>query len=120
MIFNKTYILFIFLIVSCSKDKTDPPLPCPEEPSFFLTIKPIFDNNCIQCHNNNYAEDNVILEDYNSIVGNINSSLTRIKNGTMPYDENYVSAISSSLIDPIEDSIIQKIECWVENGMKNN
>ena len=72
MIFKKTYVLTLFLIVitviSCSKDKTDLPLPCLEDPSFDQIIKPIFQNNCVDCHNSNYAEGNVILEDYISTI----------------------------------------------------
>ena len=112
MIFKKTYVLTLFLIVitviSCSKDKTDLPLPCLEDPSFDQIIKPIFQNNCVDCHNSNYAEGNVILEDYISIYENINSSMFRINAGTMPPS------------GPLEDSIINKIQCWIENGSQNN
>lgn len=40
--------------------------------------------------------------------------------GTMPYDQDFLPAISSDLIDVIADSVIEKIDCWKINGMKNN
>tara|TARA_B100001287_G_C22205619_1_gene310018 strand:- start:18 stop:389 length:372 start_codon:yes stop_codon:yes gene_type:complete len=123
MIFNKTYVLILFLIfisvISCSKDKTDPPPPCEKDTSFNLEIKAIFLNNCATCHDNNHYTG-VALNDYNSIVLNIDESLFYIKNGEMPWDQYNAPASSSDIIDPIDDTLIKKIECWVVNGMKNN
>tara|TARA_Y100000385_G_C13029744_1_gene610184 strand:- start:524 stop:898 length:375 start_codon:yes stop_codon:yes gene_type:complete len=124
MIFNKTYLFMLFISValfsSCSKDKTEVPLPCMEDSSFSSEIKPIFINNCTSCHNSNINYGGVILEDYNSITNNITTSLKEMKDGTMPYDQNFIEAFNSNNVDVISDSLIAKIDCWIINGMKNN
>ena len=114
------FLLFVGSLFSCSKDKTDEPLPCESNSLFETEIKPIFLNNCTNCHNSNINYASVILEDYESIVENIDHSISEIKAGTMPYDENFTPAISSSLIDVLNDTLIDKIECWILNGMENN
>ena len=114
------FLLFVGSLFSCSKDKTDEPLPCEANSLFETEIKPIFLNNCTNCHNSNINYASVILEDYESIVENIDHSMSEIKAGTMPYDENFTPAINSSLIDVLNDTLIDKIECWILNGMENN
>ena len=114
------FLLFVGGLFSCSKDKTDEPLPCEANSLFETEIKPIFLNNCTNCHNSNINYASVILEDYESIVENIDHSMSEIKAGTMPYDENFTPAINSSLIDVLNDTLIDKIECWILNGMENN
>ena len=114
------FLLFVGSLFSCSKDKTNEPLPCEANSLFETEIKPIFLNNCTNCHNSNINYASVILEDYESIVENIDHSMSEIKAGTMPYDENFTPAINSSLIDVLNDTLIDKIECWILNGMENN
>ena len=114
------FLLFVGGLFSCSKDKTDEPLPCEANSLFETEIKPIFLNNCTNCHNSNINYASVILEDYESIVENIDHSMSEINAGTMPYDEDFTPAINSSLIDVLDDTLIDKIECWILNGMQNN
>ena len=114
------FCLFVEGLFSCSKDKTMEPFPCEANPSFETEIKSIFLNNCTSCHNSNVNYAGVILEDYESIVANINHSISEMKAGTMPYDEDFRPAITSSLIDVLDDTLIEKIDCWKLNGMKNN
>ena len=70
------FLLFIGSLFSCSKDKTDEPLPCEANSLFETEIKPIFLNNCTNCHNSNINYASVILEDYESIVENIDHSIS--------------------------------------------
>ena len=114
------FCLFVEGLFSCSKDKTTEPLPCEANELFETEIKPIFLNNCTSCHNSTNSIAGVILEDYESIVENITHSMSEIKAGTMPYDEDFTPAINSSLIDVLNDTLIDKIECWILNGMENN
>ena len=87
---------------------------------FETEIKSIFLNNCTICHNSNTNYAGIILEDYQSIVANIAHSMSEIKAGTMPYDQNFNPAITSNLIDVLDDTLIEKIDCWILNGMRNN
>ena len=86
--------LFVEGLFSCSKDKTTEPLPCETNVLFETEIKPIFLNNCTNCHNSNINYAGVILEDYESIVENIDHSMSEINAGTMPYDEKYTPALN--------------------------
>ena len=114
------FCLFVEGLISCSKDKTTEPLPCENNTLFETEIKSIFLNNCTICHNSNTNYAGIILEDYQSIVANIAHSMSEIKAGTMPYDQNFNPAITSNLINVLDDTLIEKIDCWILNGMKNN
>ena len=105
--FLLVFLSFSFLI-NCKKDITSPPLPCQENPSFDIDIKNIFLNNCTSCHNSSTNFAGVILEDYSSILLNIDHSIEEIQNGTMP---------PSGILD---DTLISSINCWIQNGMPNN
>ncbi len=120
VIYGFLFLLFVESLFSCSKDKTSEPLPCEANPLFETEIKPIFLNNCTSCHNSNINYARIVLEDYESIVENIDHSVSEINAGTMPYDEDFTPAINSSLIDVLDDTLIDKIECWILNGMQNN
>ena len=114
------FLLFVGSLFSCSKDKTNEPSPCEANSLFENEIKPIFLNNCISCHNSNLNYAGIVLEEFESIVENIDHSMSEINAGTMPYDEDFTPAINSSLIDVLNDTLIDKIECWILNGMENN
>ena len=120
VIYSFLFFLFVNGLFSCSKDKTTEPLPCDANSLFETEVKLIFLNNCTSCHNSNINYAGIILEDYESIVENIDHSMSEINAGTMPYDENFSPAITSNLIDMLNDTIIEKIECWILNGMENN
>ena len=120
VIYSFLFLLFVNGLFSCSKDKTTEPLPCDANSLFETEVKLIFLNNCTSCHNSNINYAGIILEDYESIVENIDHSMSEINAGTMPYDENFSPAITSNLIDMLNDTIIEKIECWILNGMENN
>ena len=120
VIYSFLFFLFVNGFFSCSKDKTTEPLPCDANSLFETEVKLIFLNNCTSCHNSNINYAGIILEDYESIVENIDHSMSEINAGTMPYDENFSPAITSNLIEMLNDTIIEKIECWILNGMENN
>ncbi|MDG2343006.1 MAG: hypothetical protein P8L23_00325 [Flavobacteriales bacterium] len=109
------FIFLTMVCISCSKDKTEPPLPCLDNPSFDLEIKNIFLNNCSGCHQTGNAINGIVLEDFSSIKLNLDHSMEEIQNGTMP---------PPSVIMPpsgmLNDSIISLLNCWVENGALNN
>ena len=111
----KSIIRYIFIIclglifsISCTKDKSPEPLPCEANPSFDNEIKTIFLNNCTGCHNTNSPTVGVVLEDYESIILNIDHSFEEISNGTMPPTGQ------------LSDSTITLLNCWIENGNPNN
>ncbi|MCB9188484.1 MAG: hypothetical protein H6600_04850 [Flavobacteriales bacterium] len=112
-------IIFTVLL-SCSKDKT-PTAPvvepdiCDSIPKSFATdVQPIFDNNCVVCHNSaNNQANGQSWETHGEISANISSILTAINHEPgktpMPYQ-----------LPKLSDSLIQVIECWASDGAPNN
>ncbi len=106
---NILCLVYVILVcISCSKDQTEPPLPCLDNPSFDLEIKSIFLNNCSGCHQTGNATSGIILEDFSSINSNLSHSMEEIINGTMP------------LSGPLDSTLISSLNCWIENGAPNN
>lgn len=107
-------------ITSCSKDKTPEPQTvstdiCDSIPkSFSVDVKPIFDNNCVVCHNaSNNQANGQSWESHAEISANIESILIAINHDQgktpMPYQ-----------MAKLSDSLIQVIECWAADGAPNN
>ena len=78
---------------------------CDPNISFSKVIKPIIDNNCLQCHNGNQFPD---LRTYESIRINASKIKEETQSRRMP--------ISSSLTT----TEIEAIACWVDSGALNN
>ena len=107
------------LLINCTKDKAKPnevfvPTPCDSIPkSFANDVQPIINNSCVGCHNSSSPAAGYNLENYNGV----NSSLTIFaktinhESGVvpMPYQQGKLS-----------DSLIQVINCWIEDGAKDN
>jgi uncharacterized membrane protein len=102
-------LVFLLFFSSCQKNKEDSVLPdsnsCDSLISFTSMVKPIIDNNCLQCHNGNQFPD---LRTYESISQNADAVRNETSAKRMP--------IGGSLT--VEE--IKVISCWVENGAKNN
>jgi len=78
---------------------------CDPNISFSKVIKPIIDNNCLQCHNGNQFPD---LRTYESIRINSNKIKEETQTRRMPIGGNLTT-------DQIE-----AIACWVDSGALNN
>jgi hypothetical protein len=102
------FVFLLLICTSCSKDKTEHPLPCSTNPSFDLEIQNIFTNNCYGCHQTGNANNGIILDDFSTIKLNIDNSMEQIQNGTMPPT------------GMLSDSLIYLLNCWVANGALNN
>lgn len=103
-------ILILFLsFTSCQYNKEELVLPvsdsCDSQISFAYTIKPIIDNNCLQCHNGSQFPD---LRIYESVSQNAAAVKSETAAKRMP--------IGGSLTT----EEINAISCWVDNGAKNN
>jgi hypothetical protein len=107
-------ILFLTLNSGCSKDKVgdNPPflgVECSDSISFSKDVLPIIQNHCTGCHDNSngYTFTNYenISSQYIEIVGSMKENGYQL----MPKGEN-----------ALPDSTIQKIQCWVNQGLRNN
>ena len=70
IIIGPLLILILFLLFSCKyyneEDLTPDPPPCDTtNVTYTTTILPIFESYCLECHNTQTAEGNIILDTYN-------------------------------------------------------
>jgi hypothetical protein len=127
-------ILFITLLASCKKDKEEEevviPTLCEVTNSQFNTqVLPIFQANCAVsgCHDGTDPDNPTLFDNYANIKGNIEADqalfLTAINfSGSddaiwMPRPQPDVFP-SAALKLP--QSMIDKIECWIDRGMPND
>jgi hypothetical protein len=113
-IYSFFLLIFITVISSCEKDKVGGNVPypdviCSDTISFANDVLPIIQNNCTGCHNNSsgytFTNHQNISSNYAAIVGSMKGLGYQLMPKGLP---------------AIPDSVIQKIQCWVNQGMKNN
>jgi hypothetical protein len=107
-------LISMFTLFSCSKDKVtgDVPYPevqCADTVSFNKDVLPIIQNNCTGCHDNQngftFTNHSNISLNYAAIVG----SMKGVGYQLMPLGG-----------PALPDSVIKKVQCWVNQGMPNN
>jgi hypothetical protein len=113
-IYSFFLLIFITVFSSCEKDKVGGNLPypdviCSDTISFVNDVLPIIQNNCSGCHNNSngytFTNHQNISSNYAAIIGSMQGLGYQLMPKGLP---------------AIPDSVIQKIQCWVNQGMKNN
>jgi len=115
---NLLYFTFLFSIsiISCAKEKVSvTPLSsgdCVKTISFANDIFPIMQENCTSCHNTNNPNAGFDLSKYNGVATNVSKIL-----GSMRHDGTSKSMPQGY---KIADSLIQKFNCWITQGAKNN
>ena len=112
---NSFLILMFIVVCSCKKDKVEfySNANCSDTVSFNDEILPLIQNNCSGCHDNlngysltNHAN---ISSNSSAIIGAMRNSGYKL----MPRDGNDNGYA-------LPDSIILRMECWVNQGKKNN
>jgi len=78
---------------------------CDPDISFAVNIKPIIDNNCLQCHGGIQLPN---LSSYAGISANANDIKFEVVSRAMPQ------------VGSLTEEEIQLISCWVDNGALNN
>ncbi len=108
---NALYGFFVLLLLfSCEANIeeeliTQDDASCNPDVSFALSIKPIIDNNCLQCHGGTQSPN---LSSYAGISANADRIKTQVVSGRMPQGGSLTT------------EEIQLISCWVDNGALNN
>ena len=107
-------LITIFTFFSCSKDKVTngmafPDVQCSDSVSFKNEVLPIIQNNCTSCHDN---QNGYTLTNHSNISGNYAAIVGSMKG------EGYKLMPQGGPALP--DSLIKKIQCWVNQGMPNN
>jgi len=87
-----------------------------ENPSYIECVEPIFLQHCVQCHNQQQQDGNLILENYNQISEAVISGdvIDRISRDEL--DPLFMPQGSSKL----SANEIQLIVNWKANGTSNN
>ena len=122
-----SFLILMLAIQSCSKGDAkmavdpQPPNECDlSNVTFSSTVWPIISANCTSCHSGANPENNLRLEDYNTVKaqasipagspGSLIGAITHSSgNFPMPTDQTKLS-----------DCNISKINKWIQNGMPNN
>jgi hypothetical protein len=114
---NKVYwalcIGFCLTFVGCKKEKVggDAPANCKDTISFNQEILPMIQNHCSGCHGNGNSTGYTLV-DHGSISSNASAVIGSMKgNGYQLMPQGGPA---------LPDSLIQKVECWIYQGKKNN
>lgn len=120
-------LMALTLVVACSSDDdtepmaaTPPPVtPPPANPqacptdgqtvSYTVTVNPIFQTNCVPCHNAAQANGGVRFDNYTVASTNAARAAVRTRAGTMPPGGT-----------PLPECDIRAIEGWSAQGAQNN
>lgn len=106
--------LGVLVVVSCAKDKTIEPVyngsggsTCQNTISYSNDIAPMMTQYCTSCHKPNATYPD--LTTYSNVSAHSSSILADIKSGYMPQG-----------MPKLADSLIQKFQCWINQGKQNN
>jgi len=114
---NKFLIVCLVVVstfLACTKDKTQPSSDvdsidnaCDNTVRYSLEIKNMINTSCIGCHDSGGTSPD--LSEYSRVRYNASAVYNSINSGSMPLGGTKLS-----------DSIIQNMECWIEQGSLNN
>jgi hypothetical protein len=121
MILSIAIVFILLFAVSCTKDYYEPPDALPENVSFSNDVIPIFNSNCISCHNGGSTSPDLT-------EGNAYSELTSdddlAKPGAPKDSELYQRIIGEGSIMPpggaLSQNDINIIYVWIKEGALNN
>lgn len=107
-------LILVLTIVSCTKDKVplvtiDP--NCTDTVSFASEIWPIIEQNCTGCHNVGNSTG-YTLTNHTNISANASAIIGSMKESGFQLMPQGGPAL--------EDSVIQRVQCWINQGKKNN
>lgn len=83
--------------------------------SFESDIMPVFDANCMSCHNSNIMNGNVSLVTYSGVTDAISDGRLL---GVIKHDPGYPPMPQGAPM--LNDCTIAQIEKWINNGAPNN
>lgn len=107
--------LVFFGLIGCEKVTLDGPTVDPGEPiSFSEDIIPIFNDNCISCHDGAISPTLTEGEAYDELFSE------DLVNTEAPADSELVVKLREGHLAGLSDFNIQKIEVWIAQGALNN
>jgi len=111
---NFLFLVFFLMIFSCTKDKVDDNvnLVCADVVSFGQEIEPLMNQHCIGCHNSSSASGGYNLEGHTNISNQADQII-----GVMQASGFQLMPIGGPALN---DDLIQRFLCWIEQGKLNN
>jgi len=104
------------IVFSCAKEKVPTTVldtsSCKPNISYLNDINPIISNHCVSCHSSKNPNGGYDLTNYDGLTKNVSKVL-----GSMKQDG---TAQSMPQGYKVADSLIQKLNCWINQGAKNN
>ena len=99
-------------LASCKPKKEIAKTACAPSPTFAADVKPIFEGNCMPCHNSEKHKNNIDLSSYAT-----SKDAAKGKNflGSLKHEPGYDPMPMKK--DKLNDETIGKISCWIQNGM---
>ena len=109
-----TFSFIVIAVVGCTFDKEEVAKPAPsltpcELVSYTRNINPVIVSNCISCHNAGFAGYD--LTTYEGVK-------QKVDNGT--FRQRVLVTKDMPGYCTLPDSVVQNIECWLNNGAPNN
>ena len=129
------YLSIVMLLVACSEDKSSPTSPNTSEISYANVVQPIFNNNCIGCHNPNGPASLLDLSAGVSHANLVNQPSAQDPSWLLvdPSDDSKsllyqkmkgTATVGSNASMPpsgvLANDVVDKVEQWINEGAKNN
>lgn len=116
---NRIILLFIalFALGSCTYDYVAPAENLPTNVSFSQDVQPIFDQNCITCHNGSQSPDLRASNSYDALMSGNYINTTSAEQSTL------YKRINGGGMPPagkLSTDDLNKILVWIKEGAKNN
>ena len=117
--FTFAAIASLIYLASCTPKKEATKTACTSAPTYTADIKTIFDATCMPCHSAEKHKHNIDLSNYETT-----KEIAKGKNflGAIRHEAGY-DAMPPPPEPPLQDNkrlsdaTIEKISCWIENGM---
>lgn len=107
-----TFSFIVIAVVGCTYEKGEVPVPVQsltpcEQVSYTQHIAPVIAANCVGCHNSSFAD----LSTYAGVKAKVDNGSFRQRVLVIKDMPGYCN---------LPDSVMQNIQCWLDNGAPNN
>jgi hypothetical protein len=83
--------------------------------TYSLSVRPVLDQNCMNCHSQAVQQGNIVLETYADVQG---VAATGALLGAIRHDPGFTPMPQGG--GKLNDCVILQIEKWIQSGSPNN
>jgi len=120
-VFGFAVLLTLLFLVSCTKDYYQPPDTLPQNVSFSNDVIPIFNANCVSCHNDGGTSPNLRAD---KAYGELTNGTELVKPGDPEGSELYHRIMGQGSMMPPGGMMAKNnndvIYVWIKEGALNN